>query len=53
MKLTKKIELAMTALILVTTPFLTNFSQTQIDDAAKSSKVAAKGKITLIYDAHL
>ena len=53
MKLTKKIELAMTALILVTTPFLTNFSQTQIVAAAKSSKVAAKGKITLIYDAHL
>ena len=53
MKLTKKICLAITALALVVTPFLVNCNQIQTVAAAKSSKKTAKGKITLIYDAHL
>ena len=53
MKLTKKICLAITALALVVTPFLVNCNQIQTVAAAKSSKKTAKGKITLIYGAHL
>ena len=53
MKLTKKICLAITALALVVTPFLANCNQIHTVAAAKSSKKTAKGKITLIYDAHL
>ena len=53
MKLTKRIGISLAILALVATPLVANCNQIQTVVAAKSSKKAAKGKITLIYGAHL
>ena len=53
MKLTKRIGISLAILALVVTPLLANCNQIQTVVAAKSSKKTAKGKITLIYGAHL